>query len=68
MGQSSESALRDSEINLFKFAGIEEDDMTFADVNINKELKAMAKRNPNGFPFRLDWELRDVDNNYIHEV
>lgn len=52
MGQPSASALRESEINLFKIAGIKEEELSFTDVNINNELKKMAKAKPEGFPFR----------------
>ena len=42
--------------------------MTFTDVNINDVLSKMAKKNEEGFPFRLKWELREVQDNFIHEV
>lgn len=43
MGQQPESALRDSQIALFKYVGIKEEELQFTNVNINDVLTKMAK-------------------------
>ena len=45
---------------MFKYVGIQESELQFSDVNINDILTQMAKKKPEGFPFRLNMELRDV--------
>lgn len=58
---------------MYKFGGVKEEELEFNDININDVLTKMAKErknkgNDDGFPFRLDWELRDVQDNYIQET